>query len=86
MFEPEKEEVAGDWRRLHNEGQTIYAPHQIIIGWSDQGWIDWCTMHMTDGNAYEVLVGKSESLGRYKSRWESDIRMVLVETDLENMD
>jgi hypothetical protein len=32
IFGPKREEVAGGWRRLHNEDL-----HKIILGWSNQG-------------------------------------------------
>ena len=36
IFGPKRDEVTGEWRKLHNEELTICTPHQIIIGWSHQ--------------------------------------------------
>jgi hypothetical protein len=32
IFGPKREEMAGGWRRLHNEGFIIYMFHQILLG------------------------------------------------------
>jgi len=32
IFGPKRDEVTGEWRKLHNEELTICTPHQIIIG------------------------------------------------------
>ena len=31
MFEPKRDEVTGDWRKLHNEGLSdVYSLHSIV--------------------------------------------------------
>jgi len=32
IFEPRRDEVTGDWRRLHNEELNIFTPHPILCG------------------------------------------------------
>jgi len=32
IFRPKRDEVTGEWRKLHNEELMICTPHQIIIG------------------------------------------------------
>jgi len=32
VFRPKREEVTGEWRRLHNESFMISSPHQILFG------------------------------------------------------
>jgi hypothetical protein len=86
IFGTKMEEVAGGWRRLHNEG------HQILLGRSNQGGWDGmggaaCMGEMR--NKYNILVGKPEEkrpLGRSKHRWEDNITMNLRETGWEDAD
>jgi hypothetical protein len=37
MFGPKRNEVTGEWRKLHNEGLHICTPPQILLGISNQG-------------------------------------------------
>jgi hypothetical protein len=32
IFGPKRDEVTGEWRKLHNKELMISTPHQIIIG------------------------------------------------------
>jgi hypothetical protein len=85
IFGSKREEVAGDWRRLHNkELHNLYASPKII------GAIKLRMMRFTGRvtqmeemrNAYRNLVGKTEGkrpLGRPRRRWEDNIRMSLRE-------
>jgi hypothetical protein len=36
MFEPKRDEVTVEWRRLHNEELHVCTPHQISFGRSNQ--------------------------------------------------
>jgi hypothetical protein len=49
IFGPERDEVTGQWRRLHNEElYALYSPGRIILKWisrSGMGGIDW--IHLT---------------------------------------
>jgi hypothetical protein len=33
VFGPKRDEVTGEWRKLHNEKLAICTPHQILFGW-----------------------------------------------------
>ena len=33
IFGPKRDEVTGEWRKLHNEKLAICTPHQILFGW-----------------------------------------------------
>jgi hypothetical protein len=81
MLGPEREEVAGDWRRLHNEElHSFYTSPNIIREFKSRRmrW-DGHVVHMGEmGNVYNVLVRKREGkrrLGRPRHRWEDNIRM-----------
>jgi hypothetical protein len=86
------EEVAGDWRRLHNEElHNLYASLNTIR------FIKSRRMRLAGHvgrmeamrNSYKILVGKCEGkrlLGRPRRRWEDDIRMNLRELDREGID
>jgi len=32
IFEPKRDEVTGQWRKLHNAELNICTPHQILFG------------------------------------------------------
>jgi hypothetical protein len=61
-FGPKREEVTRDWRKLHNEGLTNFALHQILfmtINKSEMGGAcDTYGGKSRDGNT--ILVGMSE--------------------------
>jgi hypothetical protein len=80
IFEPEREEVAGGWRTLHNEElHNLYALTNIITAIKSR-MMRWAGQAARMGemrNAYRILVGKSEGnrpLGRSKPRWEYNIK------------
>jgi hypothetical protein len=75
IFRPQGEEVAGGWRRLHNEGfHNLYASPNIIrvIKSRRMRWAGHVSRMGEMRNAYKILVGKPEGkrpLGRPKRRW-----------------
>jgi hypothetical protein len=83
IFGPKREDVTGEWRRLHNE--ELYAlnssPNIIqVIKPRKQCWAGHVA-HMRDKrSAYRVLVEKPEGrrpFGRPRHRWEDNITMDL---------
>jgi hypothetical protein len=91
MFGSKREEVAGGWRRLHNEElYNLYASQNIIREIKSR--IMRLAAHVArmgeTRNAYNILIGKPEckrQLGRPRCRWE-DIRMDSRELGWEVVD
>jgi hypothetical protein len=82
IFGPKREEVAGGWRRLHNEElRNLYASPNIIREIKSRRIRRGHVAHTEEmRNAYNILVGKPErkrSLGRPRSRWEDNTGMYL---------
>ena len=84
IFGPKRDEVTGEWRKLHNEElDNLYSSPNIVrvIKTRRMRWAGHVA-HMGEGrNVYRVLIGKPEGrrpLGRPRRRWE-DIRMDLRE-------
>ena len=67
VFGPKRDEVTGEWRKLHNE-ELRWAGHVARMG--------------EGSGVLRVLVGKPEGkrpLGRPRRRWEANIKMDLQE-------
>jgi hypothetical protein len=85
IFGPEREEVTGEWRKLHNEElHDLYSPPSIIriIKSRRMRWAGHVARMGVERNAYRLLVGKAEGkrpLGRPRRRWVDNVRMDLVE-------
>jgi hypothetical protein len=82
IFGPKKDEVTGQWRKLHNgELHNCYSLPDIIRQIRSRGmrWVD--VARMGEGrNMYRVLVGKPQGKGTLagpRSRWEDGIKMDL---------
>jgi hypothetical protein len=62
LFGPKKDEVTGEWRKLHNEElRDLYSSPSIII--IIKSWMRWAGHVKRTGekrNAYSLLVGKPE--------------------------
>jgi hypothetical protein len=84
IFGPKRNEVTGEWRKLHNEElHDLYSsPSSIrIIKASRMRWAGHVARKGEKRNAYR-LVGKPEGrrpLGRPRRMWVDNIRMDLVE-------
>jgi hypothetical protein len=85
IFGPKREEVTGEWRKLHNEElHILYSSRDIIrqIKSRRMRWAGHVTRMGEERNVYRVLMGKPEGnkpLGRPRRRWEGGIRMDLRE-------
>ena len=85
IFGPKRDEVTGEWRKLHNEELSdLYSLSNILrvvkskrLRWAGH------VARMGEGRGmYSVLVGKPEGkrpLGRPRRRWEDNIKMDLKE-------
>jgi hypothetical protein len=84
IFGPKRDEVMGEWRKLHEELNGLYSLPNIVrvIKSRRMRWVGHVA-RMGEGRVvYRVLVGKPEgkrSLGRPRHRWEDNIRMDLQE-------
>jgi hypothetical protein len=78
IFGPKRDEVTGEWRRLHNkELCALYASPNIIRVIKSR-WAGHVARIGERGDAYRVLVGKPEGrrpLGKPRHRWEDNIKM-----------
>jgi hypothetical protein len=85
VFGPKKDEVTGEWRKLHNEElRDLYSlPNIVWVVKSRSLWWPRHVARMREGSGvHRVLVGKSEGkgpLGRPRRRWEDNIKMDLQE-------
>jgi len=92
IFGPRKDEVTGEWRRLHNEElNDLYSSPNIVRVIKSRR-MRWAGLeaHMSEEReVYRVLVGKPEGrrpLGRPRRRWVGNIRMDLQEVGCGYMD
>ena len=80
-----RDEIAGEWRKLHNaELHALYSSPNIIRNLKSRRlrWAGHVARMGQFRNPYRVLVGKPESkraLGRPRRRWEDNIKMDLME-------
>jgi len=85
IFGPRRDEVTGEWRRLHNEElNDLYSSPNIlrVIKLSKMRWAAHVARMGEERVVYRVLVGKPEGkrpLERTRHRWVDNIRMVLQE-------
>jgi hypothetical protein len=85
IFGPKKDEVTGEWRKLHNEEQRdLYSSPRIIkiIKSRRMRWAVHVARMGKKRNVYRLLVGNPEGkspLGRQRRRWVNNIRMDLGE-------
>jgi hypothetical protein len=85
IFGPTRDEVTGEWRKLHNEElRDLYSSPSIIriIKSRRMRWAGHVARMVQKRNAYRLLVGNPEGkrpLGRPRRRWVDNIRMDLGE-------
>jgi hypothetical protein len=83
IYQAKRDEVTGDWRKLHNEElQNLHSSPSIIkvIKPRRMRWTGHVARMGEKRNAYRILVGKSEGknpLGRPRRRWVDNIKMNL---------
>ena len=83
-YGPKRDEVTGEWRKLHNEELSDLYPLPNIVRVVKSRRMRWAghVARMGQGRGvYRVLVGKPEGkrpLGRPRRRWEDNIKMDLM--------
>jgi hypothetical protein len=84
-LEAQRDEVTGEWRKLHNEElNDLYSAPNIVrvVKSRIMKWAGHVACMGEERGVHRVLVGKPEGkrpLGRPRSRWEDNIKMDLQE-------
>jgi hypothetical protein len=92
IFELKRDEVTGEWRKLHNEDLCdLYSSPSIIriIKSRRMRWAGHIARMGEKRNAYRLLVGKPEGkrpLRRPRHRWVDNIRMDVGEVGWGDVD
>ena len=92
MFGPKRDEVTGEWSKLHNEElNDMYCRPNIVrvIISRIMRWVGHVARVWERRVVCRVLVGNTEGkipLGRPRRRWEDSVKMVLQEVGCGNMD
>jgi hypothetical protein len=91
IFGPKRDEVTGDWRKLHNERlHSLYSSPSIIrvIKARRMRWAGHVARMVEVRGAYNILVARPEGRrppGRPRHRWEVNIKMDLWEIGFEDV-
>jgi len=92
IFGPRRDEITGEWRRLHNEElNDLYSSPNIVRVIKSRGmrWAGHVARMAKERGVYKVLLGKPEGkrpLGRPRRRWVDNIRIDLQEVGCGYMD
>jgi hypothetical protein len=91
IFGPKRDEVRGEWRKLHNEElrDLYFSPSIIRIIKSRTRWARHIARMGEKRKAYRLLVGKPDGkrpLGRPRHRWVDNVRMDLGEIGWGDVD
>jgi hypothetical protein len=92
IFGPKRDQVTGDWRKLHNEElHGLYSSPSMIrmIKSRRTRWAGHVGRMGEKRNAYRILVGKPDGkrpLGIPRRRWVDNIKMNLREIGWDGMD
>ena len=82
IFGPKRDEVTGEWRKLHNEElNDLYSLPNIVrvVKSRRMRWAGHVAGMGEDSGVHRVLVGKSEGkrpLGRPRRKWEDILRWI----------
>jgi hypothetical protein len=85
VFGPKRDEVTGEWRKLHNEELSDLYPlpsNVRVVKSRRMRWTGHVTRMGEGRSVHRVLVGKPEGkipLGRHRRRWEDNIKMAFQE-------
>jgi len=83
MFEPKRDEVTREWRKLHNEElNDLYSPNIFRVIKSRIRWAEHVARMGEERGVYRSFVGKPEGkrpLGRPGRIWEDNIKIDLQE-------
>jgi hypothetical protein len=85
VFGPKKDDVTGEWRKLHNEElNELYFLRNIVreVKSRRMRWAGHVARMVEDTGVHRVLVRNPEGkspLGRPRCRWEDNIKMDLQE-------
>jgi hypothetical protein len=83
VFGPKRDEVTGEWKKLHNEElNDLYSLPNIVrvVKSRRMRWAEHVERMGANRGVHRVLVGKPEEkspLGRPRHRWENNIKMDL---------
>jgi hypothetical protein len=83
VFGPKRDEVTGEWRKLHNEElRDLYSLPNIVwvVRSRRMRWAGHVARMGEGRGVHSVLVGKPEGkrpLGRPRRRWEDNIKLDL---------
>jgi hypothetical protein len=91
LFGPKRDEVTGEWRKLHNEElHDMYSsPNIVRVIKSRMRWAGHVTRMGEWRDMYRVLVGKIEGkrpMGRPRRRWTDNSKIDLQEVGCGGMD
>ena len=91
VFGPKRDEVTGEWRKLHNEELNDLHCSPNIVRVIKSRKIRWAghAARMGEKGVYRISVGEPEGkrpLGRPRRRWEDNIKMDLQEVGCGGMD
>jgi hypothetical protein len=92
VFGPKRDEVTGEWRKLHNEElRNLYSSTDIIrqVKSRRMRWAEHVARMGEDIKMYKILMGKPEGrrpLERPRRRWEDGVRIDLREIGLGSVD
>jgi hypothetical protein len=85
VFGPKRDEVTGEWRKLHNEElNNLYSLPNIerVVKSRQMRWAGHVARMREDRGVHRVLVGMPEEkrpLGKPRHKWEDNIKMDLQE-------